>query len=50
MFSAIAGIILGFAIGATCRYFGLPAPCPSKVVGALLVFAMTLGYWCMGLL
>lgn len=35
---------LGLAIGAGCRWFGLPLPAPDKLVGALLVVAMTLGY------
>jgi XapX domain-containing protein len=38
------GILVGFAIGAACRYFDIPAPSPAAIPGALLVLAMTLGY------
>jgi XapX domain-containing protein len=38
------GLALGFVIGASCRWFDIPAPSPPKLTGALLVFAMTLGY------
>lgn len=44
MTSVIIGILLGFVIGAGCRYFDLPLPAPPKLVGALLVVAMTLGF------
>jgi XapX domain-containing protein len=39
-----AGIVLGVAIGAGCRWFDLPLPAPPRLVGALLVVAMTLGF------
>lgn len=38
------GLILGIAIGAACRWFDIPVPSPPKLVGALLVVAMTVGY------
>lgn len=44
MMSAIAGLLLGFVIGVGCRWFDLPLPAPPRVVGALLVVAMTLGF------
>ena len=44
MFAAIIGVLLGFGIGAACRWFDLPLPAPPKLVGALLVVAMTLGF------
>lgn len=44
MSSALTGIILGLSIGAGCRWFDVPLPAPPKLVGALLVVAMTLGY------
>jgi len=44
MTTAIAGILLGLAIGALCRWFDVPVPAPPKLVGALLVVAMTLGF------
>jgi XapX domain-containing protein len=39
-----AGVVLGFLIGVGCRWFDLPLPAPMRVVGALLVVAMTLGF------
>jgi len=39
-----AAIVLGLLIGAGCRYFEIPVPAPPKLVGALLVLAITLGY------
>ncbi len=38
------GLILGLAIGAACRWFDIPVPSPPKLMGALLVVAMTVGY------
>lgn len=40
----LIGIALGLAIGAFCRWFDLPLPAPPRLVGALLVVAMTLGF------
>ncbi|MFN3946325.1 MAG: MFS transporter [Allosphingosinicella sp.] len=39
-----AGFVLAFAIGAFCRWAGVPVPAPPALVGALLVLAMTTGY------
>jgi len=44
MTSALTGILLGFVIGSGCRWFDLPLPAPPRIVGALLVVAMTLGF------
>ncbi|MGP1255846.1 MAG: DUF1427 family protein [Kiloniellales bacterium] len=44
MTSALIGLTLGFLIGAGCRWFDLPLPAPPRIVGALLVVAMTLGF------
>ena len=44
MILALAGILLGLAIGGACRWFDLPLPAPPRLVGALLVVAMTLGF------
>ena len=44
MTKIIIGIALGLAIGAACRWFDIPVPAPPKLVGALLVVAMTVGY------
>jgi XapX domain-containing protein len=41
---SIIGILLGFFIGAFCRYAGVPVPAPPVLPGALLVLAMTVGY------
>lgn len=42
--SGIIGIALGLLIGFICRWFDLPLPAPPKLVGALLVVAMTIGF------
>ena len=41
---------LGLSIGIGCRWFDLPLPAPPKLVGALLVLAITLGFIAMGYL
>lgn len=43
MITALLGALIGLAIGAACRWLDLPLPAPPKLVGALLVVAMTLG-------
>ena len=40
----LISIALGLGIGTGCRWFDLPLPAPPKLVGALLVVAMTLGF------
>ncbi len=42
--SAIIGVTLGVLIGVGCRWFDLPLPAPPRIVGALLVVTMTLGF------
>jgi XapX domain-containing protein len=42
--SAVFGVALGLVIGAGCRWFDLPLPAPPRIVGALLVVTMTLGF------
>jgi XapX domain-containing protein len=44
MTAILSGLLLGLAIGAACRWFDLPLPAPPRLVGALLVLAMTLGF------
>lgn len=44
MTSALIGLVLGLFIGAGCRWFDIPLPAPPRLVGALLVVAMTLGF------
>jgi XapX domain-containing protein len=39
------GCALSLAIGAMCRWVDTPSPSPPKIQGALLVVAMTLGYF-----
>lgn len=41
----LIAVMLGVLIGAGCRYFDLPVPSPPTIVGALLVVAITMGYW-----
>jgi XapX domain-containing protein len=38
------GLLLGFAFGAVCRWFNVPAPSPPTLFGAFLVVSVTLGY------
>src|SRR5436309_8977584 len=44
MIKVIAGLVLGFLIGVGCRWFDIPLPGPPKLVGALLIVSITLGY------
>jgi XapX domain-containing protein len=44
MIKVSIGLLLGLIIGAGCRFFDVPVPSPPKLVGALLVVAMTVGY------
>ena len=44
MTELLSALALGLGIGASCRWFDLPLPAPPKLVGALLVVAMTLGF------
>jgi XapX domain-containing protein len=44
MTKMIVGLLLGLLIGVGCRWFDVPVPSPPKLLGALLVVAMTVGY------
>ena len=44
MLNQLFGIALAFLIGMACRATKIPVPAPPTLTGALLVFAMTLGY------
>jgi XapX domain-containing protein len=44
----VLGIIIGFALGFACRWFGIPSPAPPVLSGALLVTAITVGYTVVG--
>ena len=41
---SVIGLLLGFSLGAVCRWLDLPVPSPPKLLGALLVVATTVGY------
>jgi XapX domain-containing protein len=43
----LLGLLLGFFLGAVCRWLEIPVPSPPKLLGALLVVATTLGYMAM---
>ncbi len=44
MTKSLLGLLLAFAIGAGCRLFDVPVPSPPKLMGALLVLTITVGY------
>lgn len=44
MTTAAIGLVLGIIIGAGCRFFDIPSPAPPRLIGALLLVAMTLGF------
>ncbi|MFK7887488.1 MAG: DUF1427 family protein [Gammaproteobacteria bacterium] len=44
----LIGVVLGLAIGFSCRWFDIPSPAPPKIGGALLVVSMTLGFLSVG--
>ncbi|MDJ0625249.1 MAG: DUF1427 family protein [Candidatus Caenarcaniphilales bacterium] len=42
----VIGILMGFLIGGTCRWFDIPVPAPPKLMGSLIVLSITLGFLC----
>jgi XapX domain-containing protein len=44
MLQSVAGLALGFGVGVFCRVFDIPSPAPPRIVGALILIAMTLGF------
>lgn len=44
MLAQATGFLLAFLVGALCRRFDVPLPAPPKLLGAVLVVVMTLGY------
>jgi XapX domain-containing protein len=44
MITASIGLVVGLIIGAGCRFFDIPSPAPPRLIGALLLVAMTLGF------
>jgi XapX domain-containing protein len=44
MAASLLGLLVGFLIGAGCRFFDIPSPAPPRLIGAFLLVAMTLGF------
>jgi XapX domain-containing protein len=44
MWRLASALVLGLSIGVGCRWLDLPLPAPPKIIGALLVVAMTVGF------
>jgi XapX domain-containing protein len=44
MIKIVVSFLLAFSIGAGCRYFAIPVPSPPKLLGGLLIIAITVGY------
>ncbi len=44
MLAQAMGYLLAFLVGALCRRFDVPLPAPPKLLGAILVVVMTVGY------
>jgi len=44
MAPTLIGMAVGLLIGAGCRYFDIPSPAPPRLIGALMLVAMTLGF------
>ncbi|MYM38792.1 DUF1427 family protein [Duganella qianjiadongensis] len=41
----LLGLVISFITGAGCQLLRIPVPSPPVLSGALLVFAMSVGYW-----
>jgi XapX domain-containing protein len=44
MLQAFTGLGLGLAVGAICRAFDIPSPAPPRIIGAVILIAMTVGF------
>jgi XapX domain-containing protein len=44
MVKIVVSVLLAFSIGAGCRFFDIPVPAPPKLLGGLLIIAITVGY------
>ena len=44
MVRIVIGLLLGLLIGAGCRCFDIPLPGPPKIMGAMVILSVTLGY------
>jgi XapX domain-containing protein len=41
---SVIGFAVGLAVGAVCRWFDIPSPAPPRIIGAVILIAMTLGF------
>lgn len=48
MLQSLTGIALGLGVGAFCRWFDIPSPAPPRIIGAVILIAMTLGFLAAG--
>ncbi len=44
MLQAVGGLGLGLVVGVFCRVLDIPSPAPPRIVGAVILIAMTLGF------
>ncbi len=44
MIKITIAVMIGFMVGALCRWFDLPVPAPPQLLGVLLIASITLGY------
>jgi XapX domain-containing protein len=44
MIKIMISFVIGIAIGSGCRFFDIPVPAPPKLLGALLIVSITVGY------
>lgn len=40
----VFAVVIAFLIGASSRWFEIPVPAPPKLLGAILILSITLGY------
>ena len=45
MSKILLGVLFGLLAGAFCRKTNIPAPAPPTMIGALMVFAVSCGYY-----
>jgi len=44
MAKIIIALLIGFLIGAACRWFDIPVPAPPQLLGVFLIMSITVGY------
>jgi XapX domain-containing protein len=44
MIKMIIALVIGFLIGAACRWFDIPVPAPPQLLGVFLIMSITVGY------